>query len=59
MYTVWVVIGMSLKLFHLDAENLTRKFRTSLPVSDTVVITGCGWCAWTGNRVEVLEQIPQ
>ena len=30
---------MSLILFHLDAENETRKFRTSLSVSDTVVIT--------------------
>ena len=32
--------GISLKLFHLDAENYTRKFRFSLSVSDTVVITG-------------------
>ena len=33
------VIGMSHKLFHLDAENEILKFRISLSVSDTVVIT--------------------
>ena len=34
------MIGMSLKLFHLGAENYTQKFRISLSVSDTVVIDG-------------------
>ena len=34
------VIGMSLHFFHLDVENLPREFRISLPVSETVVITG-------------------
>ena len=35
------VIGMSLKLFRLGAENYTQKFRICLSVNDTVVITGC------------------
>ena len=34
------VIGLSLKLFHLGADNQTQKFRISIYVSDTVVITG-------------------
>ena len=33
------VIGMSLKLFHLGAENWTQKVLLFLSVSDTVVIT--------------------
>ena len=33
------MIGMSLKSFHLEAEYYTQKFRISLSVSDTVVIT--------------------
>ena len=33
------MIGMSIKWFHLDAENQTQKFRSSRSVSDTVVIT--------------------
>ena len=32
--------GISLKMLHLDAENLTQNFRISLSVSDTVAIPG-------------------
>lgn len=38
----WPVIGMSFKLFHIGAENWSQKFRRSLSVNDTVVITGHG-----------------
>ena len=38
----WSAIGMSLEFSHLGAENKTQKFRISLSVSDTVVITGPG-----------------
>ena len=40
MLELIAVIGMSLKLFHLDAENETQKSRISTSVSDAVVITG-------------------
>ena len=38
------VIGMSLKLFHLDDENLTQKFSVSLSVCDTLVSPGAHHC---------------
>lgn len=34
------MIGISIKCFHLDAENQAQKFRISLYISDTVPITG-------------------
>ena len=41
LFRLWlldVVIGMSLTLFHLDAENSTEKITVSLSASGTVVI---------------------
>lgn len=34
------MISTVLKLFHLGADNQTQKFRISVSVSDTVVISG-------------------
>ena len=33
------MVGISLELFHLDAEKQTQKLRISLSASDTVVVT--------------------
>ena len=53
------VIGISLQLFHLHAENYTQNFRISLSVNDTLVITGCNaagrgtYAAHTGGEPSV------
>ena len=45
------VIGISLKLLHLDAETLTQQFRLFLCVSDTAPMTGLGLTASTKSNV--------
>ena len=55
---------MSRTLFHLDAENWTQKFRISLSVRDTVVITGGGAsCAAEAEAalhvLHILALVPQ
>ena len=55
------VVGMSLALFHLDAENHTQQFLISLSVSDTVVVTVMRTFLepWTDSRAELWGQNPQ